>query len=45
VVPRRLTDEQRSVIAEIAAAGGDGLDQEPQRGFFDRLKRALGGDD
>jgi molecular chaperone DnaJ len=45
VVPRRLTDEQRRMIAEIAAAGGDGLDQEPQRGFFDRLKRALGGDD
>ena len=45
MVPRRLTDEQRRLIAEIAAAGGDGLDQEPQRGFFDRLKRALGGDD
>jgi molecular chaperone DnaJ len=45
VVPRRLTDEQRRLIAEVSAAGGDGLDQEPQRGLFDRLKRALGGDD
>ena len=45
VVPRRLSDEQRRLIAEVAAAGGDGIDQEPQRGFFDRLKRALGGDD
>ena len=45
VVPRRLSDEQRRLIAEVAAAGSDGLDQEPQRGFFDRLKRALGGDD
>jgi molecular chaperone DnaJ len=45
VVPRRLSDEQRRLIAEVAAAGGDGLDQEPQRGLFDRLKRALGGDD
>jgi len=44
VVPRRLTDEQRAVIAELAAAGGDELDQEPQRSFFERLKRALGGD-
>jgi molecular chaperone DnaJ len=45
VVPRRLSDEQRRLIAEVAVAGGDGLDQEPQRGLFDRLKRALGGDD
>jgi molecular chaperone DnaJ len=45
VVPRRLTDDQRRLIAEVAAVGGDGLDQEPQRGLFDRLKRALGGDD
>lgn len=45
VVPRRVSDEQRRLIAEAAAAGGDGLDQEPQRGLFDRLKRALGGDD
>lgn len=45
VVPRRLSDEQRRLIAEVAAAGGDGLEQEPQRGLFDRLKRALGGDD
>ncbi|HQP44428.1 MAG TPA: molecular chaperone DnaJ [Thermoanaerobaculales bacterium] len=45
VVPRRLSDEQRRLIAEVAAAGGDGIDLDPQRGFFDRLKRALGGDD
>jgi molecular chaperone DnaJ len=45
VVPRRLTADQRRLIGDAAAAGGDGLDQEPQRGFFDRVKRALGGDD
>jgi molecular chaperone DnaJ len=45
VVPRRLTDEQRRLITEIAAGGGGEIDSEPQRGFFERLKRALGGDD
>lgn len=45
VVPRRLTPEQSRLIAEAAEVGGDGLDVEPQRGFFDRVKRAFGGDD
>jgi molecular chaperone DnaJ len=44
VVPRRLTPDQRRLLEEAAAAGGDGLDQEP-KGFFDRVKRAFAGDD
>jgi molecular chaperone DnaJ len=44
VVPRRLTAEQRQLVAE-AAGHGDGLDREEQGGFFDRLKRAFGGED
>lgn len=45
VVPRRLTADQRRLLEEAAAAGGDGLEHEPQKGFFERVKRALGGDD
>ena len=45
VIPRRLSSEQRRLIGEAAEVGGDAVDQEPQRGFFDRVKRALGGDD
>lgn len=43
VVPRRLTSEQRQLIAD-AAQHGDGLEQEDHGGLFHRLKRALGGE-
>ena len=44
VVPDRLTAEQRKLVAE-AAGHGDGLDRDEETGFFDRLKRAFGGDE
>ncbi len=44
VVPRRLTSEQKKLVAE-AAGFGDGIDQEDEGGFFDRLKRAFGGEE
>jgi len=43
VVPKRVSAEQRHLIEEAAALGG-GLEPEMDRGFFDRLKRAFGGD-
>ena len=44
VVPRKLSGEQRALIEDVANLGG-GLEPESERGFFDRLKRALGGSD
>jgi molecular chaperone DnaJ len=44
VGPRRLTPEQRDLVTE-AAGHGDGLDQGDGGGLFERLKRALGGND
>lgn len=43
VVPRKLSSDQRRLIAEIAELGG-GLEPETDGGFFDRLRRAFGGD-
>jgi molecular chaperone DnaJ len=43
VVPKKLTHEQRRLIKEVAEIGG-GLEPESDGGFFDRLRRAFGGD-
>ncbi|KPJ62801.1 molecular chaperone DnaJ [candidate division KD3-62 bacterium DG_56] len=42
VVPERLNSKQRELLKEFARHGGEDLDQE--RGFFDRVKDALGGE-
>ncbi|HOE97580.1 MAG TPA: molecular chaperone DnaJ [Candidatus Sumerlaeota bacterium] len=44
VVPTRLTDRQRELLRDYAAASGDEKLQE-DRGFFDRFKQSLGLDD
>ena len=44
VVPRKLSAEQREAIEQAAQAEGDFVETE-HGGFFDRLKRALGGED
>jgi molecular chaperone DnaJ len=43
VVPSKLSSEQRKLIEEVAELGG-GLEPEVDRGFFERLRRAFGGD-
>lgn len=43
VVPSKLTGEQRKLLEQIAELGG-GLEPEVDRGFFERLRRAFGGD-
>jgi molecular chaperone DnaJ len=43
VVPSKLTGEQRKLIEEVAELGG-GLEPEVDRGFFERLRRAFGGE-
>jgi molecular chaperone DnaJ len=43
VVPRKLTGEQRELVERAARLGGDEVEE--QTGLFERLKRALGGDD
>lgn len=43
VVPSKLTAEQRKLVEEVAELGG-GLGPEVDRGFFERLRRAFGGD-
>lgn len=43
VVPKKLTGEQRRLVEEVAELGG-GLEPEIERGFFERLRRAFGGD-
>jgi molecular chaperone DnaJ len=43
VIPRRLTPDQRTLVAQ-AADHGDGLDQDDQGGLFERFKKAFGGD-
>jgi molecular chaperone DnaJ len=43
VVPAKLSKEQRQLIEEVAELGG-GLEPEEDSGFFERLKRAFGGD-
>lgn len=43
VVPRKLSNDQRRLIEEVAEIGG-GLEPEADGGFFERLRRAFGGD-
>jgi molecular chaperone DnaJ len=43
VVPRKLSSDQRRLIKEVAEIGG-GLEPEADGGFFERLRRAFGGD-
>lgn len=43
VVPSKLSGEQRKLIERVAELGG-GYEPEVDRGFFERLKRAFGGD-
>jgi molecular chaperone DnaJ len=43
VVPSKLTGDQRKLLEQVAELGG-GLEPEVDRGFFERLKRAFGGD-
>jgi molecular chaperone DnaJ len=43
VVPSKLSGEQRKLVEQIAEIGG-GLEPEIDRGFFDRIKKAFGGD-
>jgi molecular chaperone DnaJ len=43
VVPKKLSHEQRRLIEEVAEIGG-GLEPESDGGFFERLRRAFGGD-
>ena len=43
VVPSKLTSEQRRLIEDVAELGG-GLEPEEDSGFFERLKRAFGGE-
>ena len=43
VVPKKLNSEQRRLIQELAELGG-GFEPETDRGFFERLRRAFGGD-
>ena len=43
VVPKRLTDEQRELFEQLAASLGKEVTHQPaNRGFFDRVKDALG---
>ena len=42
VVPERLNAKQRELLKDYARHGGEDLDQD--RGFFDRVKDALGGE-
>ena len=43
VVPSKLSGEQRKLIEQVAELGG-GFEPEVDRGFFERLKRAFGGE-
>ncbi len=43
VVPSKLSGEQRKLIEQVAELGG-GYQPEVDRGFFERLRRAFGGD-
>ena len=41
VVPRRLTDEQRRLLAEFEQTAGDDTYAAEDEGFFDKLKSAF----
>jgi molecular chaperone DnaJ len=43
VIPTKLNGDQRRLIQEVAELGG-GFEPETDRGFFERLRRAFGGD-
>jgi molecular chaperone DnaJ len=43
VVPSKLNGEQRRLIEQVAELGG-GLEPEEDRGFFERIKKAFGGE-
>ncbi len=44
-VPRRLTKEQKRILQQFRDAGGDRIsDDEDTKGFFERLREALGRD-
>ena len=43
LVPRELSPEQRDLFAQLADSLGSEVTQQPhQRGFFDKVKDALG---
>lgn len=43
IVPKKLSDEQRELFEELASSLGKEVQQQPNnRGFFDRVKDALG---
>jgi len=42
VVPRQLNDEQRDLFLQLADTLGSEVTQQPHRGFFDKVKDALG---
>jgi molecular chaperone DnaJ len=43
VVPSKLSGEQRKLVEQIAELGG-GMEPEVDRGFFERIKKAFGGE-
>ena len=43
VVPAKLSSEQRQLVEEVAELGG-GLEPEVDRGFFEKLRKAFGGE-
>jgi molecular chaperone DnaJ len=42
VIPKQLDDEQRELFLQLAETLGSEVTQQPQRGFFDKVKDALG---
>ena len=42
VIPRQLDDEQRELFMQLADTLGSEVTQQPHRGFFDKVKDALG---
>ena len=42
VIPKQLDDEQRELFLQLADTLGSEVTQQPQRGFFDKVKDALG---
>jgi molecular chaperone DnaJ len=42
-IPKSLTSEQREIAEQLASTFGSGVSPQPtQRGFFDKVKDALG---
>jgi molecular chaperone DnaJ len=42
IIPKHLTDEQRELVERLAQTFGDDAPQPTHRGFFDKVKDALG---